>query len=93
MQINRYNARENKHRVEYDYKVGNKVILTKQTVQKYKTPYTVNVVITPCFTNGTVLLQCGVIQITYNIRRVKHYKYDTKVEDFNPNNMYDAVNI
>ena len=30
-QINRDNARENKHRVEYDYKVRDKVMLNKHT--------------------------------------------------------------
>ena len=29
--INKDNARENKHRVEYDYKVGDKVMLTNHT--------------------------------------------------------------
>ena len=50
-------------------------------------------VITPCFTKGTVTLQCGAIQITYNIRRIKPYKSDTKVDDSNVINMYDAFNI
>ena len=31
MQINRDNACENKHRVDYEYKVGDKAILTYQT--------------------------------------------------------------
>ena len=31
--------------------------------------------------------------MTYNIRLNKPFKYDTKVEDFNPKNMDDAVNI
>ena len=39
------------------------------------------------------MLQCGPIKITCNIGRIKPYKYDTKVEDFNSKNMYDAVNI
>ena len=30
-QINRDNARENKHRVEYDYKFGDKVVLNNHT--------------------------------------------------------------
>ena len=33
------------------------------------------------------MLQCGSIQITYNICRIKSYKSDTKVEYFNPKNM------
>ena len=38
-QINRYNARNNKHRVYYDYKVGDKFILAEHTAYKYETPY------------------------------------------------------
>ena len=49
--------------------------------------------ITQCFTNCTVNLQCGVIQIKFNIRRIKPNKPDTKVEDFNSKNLNDAVNI
>ena len=55
----------------------------------YKGPF----VITHCFTNGTVNLQCGAIQITYNIRHIKPYKSDTKVEDPNSKNMSDDVII
>ena len=34
-QINRDNTQENKHRVEYDYKVGDKFILANHTAYKY----------------------------------------------------------
>ena len=34
-QINRDNARKNKHRVDYDYKVRDKVILTNHIANKY----------------------------------------------------------
>ena len=37
-------------------------------------------VITQWFTNGTVNLQRGVIQLKYNIRQINPYKLDTKVE-------------
>ena len=30
---------------------------------------------------------------TYNIRCIKPYKSDTKIEDINPKNMSDDVNI
>ena len=55
----------------------------------YKGPF----LITQYFTNGTVNLQCGAIQIKYNICCIRPYKLDTKVEDFNSINMDDAVNI
>ena len=68
-------------------------MLTKHTIYKYETPYTGPFMITQCFTNGTVKLQCGAIQITYNIHHIKTYKPDTKVEDSNSIIMYDTVNI
>ena len=86
-QINRDNARENKHRVDYEYKVGDNVILTDHTAYKYETPYKGPFVIKQCFTNKTVILKYGAIQIRYNICPIKPYKYNTKVEDFNPKNM------
>ena len=39
IQINRDNARENKHRVDYNYKVGDKFMLTKHNAYKYEMPY------------------------------------------------------
>ena len=91
--INRDNSRKNRHRVDYGYKVGYNVVLTKQNAYKYETPYTGPFVITQCFTNGTVNLQYGAIQIKYNICYIKSYKLDTKVEDFNSKNMSDDVSI
>ena len=40
-----------------------------------------------------VTLQYDAIKIRHNIRRIKPYKPDTRVEDINPKNMYDDVNI
>ena len=68
-------------------------MLNKHTAYKYEIPYKIHFVITQCFTNGTVNLQCGAIQIKYNIHRIKPYKSDTKVEDLNSINMDDSVNI
>ena len=55
-QINRDNARKNRHRVDYEYKAGDKVMLTNHTSYKYETPYMVPFLITRCFTNGSVNL-------------------------------------
>ena len=63
------------------------------TLHKFETPCTRPFVITQCFTNVTVNLQCGAKQIEYNIHLIKLYKYDTNVEYINPENMYDYVNI
>ena len=92
-QINRDQTYKNKLRVDYEYKVRDKVILTYHTAYKYETPNKGPFVITQCFNNFTVNLQCGTIQVEYNIRCIKPYKSDTKVEDFNSKNMDDAINI
>ena len=48
---------------------------------------------TQCWSNGTVTLQYFPTKIRCNIRRIKPYKSDTNVEDFNPKTLYDDVNI
>ena len=55
-------------------------MITNHTAYKYEIPNKVPFVITQYFTNGTVNLQCGVVQIKYNICLNNPYKYDTKVE-------------
>ena len=64
-------------------------MITKHAAYKYEMPYKGPFVITQFFTNSTVNLQCGAIKITYNIRRIKPYKSNTKVEYYNSINMYD----
>ena len=56
-------------------------IRIKQTAYKYEWPYTGSFVITQFLNNGTVNLQCVPKKIRYDIRRIKPYKCDTKVED------------
>ena len=68
--VNKYDIHKNKLKFDYDYKVGDNVILTNQSAYKYKLPYKVTLVITQCFTNGTVNLQCGPIISMYTISRI-----------------------
>ena len=49
--------------------------------------------ITRCFTDGTVNIQYGPTQIRYNIRQIDPYKSDKNVEDINPENICDGLNI
>ena len=93
MQINRDTTQEYKYRVDYEYKVKYKVIITNHTEYKYETPYKGTFLITQCFTNGTVNLQYCATQITYNICCINPSKSDTKVGDFDSINMFDEVNI
>ena len=56
-------------------------MLTKHTAYKYEIPYTGPFVMTRCWTNVTFSLKIGAREIRYNIRRIKPYASDTKVED------------
>ena len=66
----RNTARENSRRIDYDYKVGDKVlidgILRKAESKFHKDPWT----ITTVHTNGTIRVQCGSKSERINIRRV-----------------------
>ena len=68
-------------------------MLTYHTAYKYETPCKFPFVIIQCFTNVTVILQYGLTKIRHNIRRIKPYKSDPKVEDFISKNMSDNVRI
>ena len=66
-------------------------MLTNHATNKCEAPYKGPIMITRCFTNGTVNEQYCLIQIRYNIRQIIPYKSDTNVEDINPKNMCDNV--
>jgi hypothetical protein len=77
---NRNNERENKRRIDYDYKVGDKVLVIKDGIvlrkseSKFgKEPWT----ITTVHTNGTIRVQCGTKSKRISIRRVTPYTEDT----------------
>ncbi len=68
-------ARENKQRVDYDYKIGDKVLVRKdgilrKTESRYDSePWT----ITSVHTNGTIRVEHGTKSERINIRRVTPY--------------------
>ena len=74
-QTDRNTARENKRRVDWDYKVGDKVLLEKDGILRKaetryeKDPWTVSQV----HTNGTIRIQSGTKSERLNIRRVTPY--------------------
>ena len=82
-QINEHNIRKNNKGVDHDYKSGDKVMLTNNSAYKYATPYNGTFVITQCWTNETVTLQCGPIQTRHHIHRIKPYASDTNIKDIN----------
>jgi hypothetical protein len=71
-QTDRSNIRENKKRIDYDYKVGDKVLIRKDSILRKaesiskKEPWT----ITTVHTNGTIRIQCGTKSERINNRRV-----------------------
>ncbi len=69
------NARENEGRIDYDYKVGQKVLLQKEGIlcnaesRWHKKPW----LITTIHTNGTIMVQHGNKLEWMNIQRVKPF--------------------
>ncbi len=76
------NARENKGRIDYDYKVSQKVLLRKEVILRntksrwHKKPW----LITTVHTNGTITVQRGNKLERMNIRRVKPFIEDLDKE-------------
>jgi hypothetical protein len=72
------NARENKGRIDYDYKVGQKVLLWKEGILRntesiwHRKPW----LITSVHTNGSITVQHGNKIERMNIRRVKPFEED-----------------
>jgi hypothetical protein len=72
------NARENEGRIDYDYKVGQKVLLWKEGIlcnaksRWHKKTW----LITTVHTNGTITVQHGKNIERMNIRRVKPFIED-----------------
>jgi hypothetical protein len=68
-------ARKNSKRVDHDYKVGNKVLLTQEGILcKAESPYSKQpLTITTVHTNETIRIQCGTQSERLNIRRVTHF--------------------
>ncbi len=72
------NTCENKGRIDYDYKVGQKLLLRKEGIlynaesRWHKEPR----LITSVHTNGTIMVQCRNKIERMNIRRVKPFEED-----------------
>ncbi len=72
------NAHENKGRIDYDYKVGQKVLLRKEGILHNAESiwHTRPRLITTVHTNGTITVQCGNKIHRINIWRVKPFEED-----------------
>ena len=72
--VDKDNLKENEKRIDFDYAVGQKVLLKKDGIirkleDKYDGPYT----ITDVHVNGTVRIQRGTVNERVNIRRITPY--------------------
>jgi hypothetical protein len=65
-------ARINSKQFDYDYKVGNKVLVTQEGIlRKAESPYSKEPwTIMTVHTNGTIRIQCGTQSERINIQRV-----------------------
>ncbi len=72
------NARENEGRIDYDYKVGQKVLLRKEVILGHaeSTWHKRPKLIATVYTNGTITVQCKNKIDRINIRRVKPFEED-----------------
>jgi hypothetical protein len=74
----RGNTRENQRCIDYDYKVGDKVLIAKDGILRKaeskfnKEPWTITIV----HTNGTIRVQCGTKSERINIRRFTPFTDD-----------------
>ena len=68
-------------------------MLNNNAACKHETQYKGTSVMNNCCINGTVTLKYGAIKIIHDIHRIKPYKYNTNIEDINPKNVCDDVNI
>ena len=71
--INLNNKSENSKRKEHVYQVGDKVLLSRGTENKYEAPYQGPFNILQVYDNGTVRLMVKSVAETYNIRRLMPY--------------------
>jgi hypothetical protein len=72
--VDQNNVQENKNRVDFDYRTGQKVLLRKEGIlRKAETRYEGPYVITEVHTNGTIRIQRGSWSERLNIRRVTPY--------------------
>jgi hypothetical protein len=80
-QTDRSNKRENNKRLDYDYKVGDKVLIRKDGILRKaesiwrKKQWT----ITTVHTNGTIRIQCGTKSERINIRRVTPFSEELQI--------------
>jgi hypothetical protein len=74
----RGNQRKNAEQIDYDYKIGDKVLVINEGIlRKAESAYSKNPwTITTVHTNGTIRIQCGTKTECLSIRRVEPFTDD-----------------
>ena len=72
-QINKDFNRENNTRIDYDYRVEDKVMIKYRSACKYETPFRGLYEIVQTWKNGTVTLRMVAVTHRINIRNIKPY--------------------
>ena len=74
-QTQKYNEviQEYANRINYNYRLGDKVITLTMSVYKYRTPYRGPYEIVNTWKNGTVTLRIGAVTMRINIHNIKPY--------------------
>ena len=88
--INLNNQRENAKRRKHVYNVGDLVLLTRGTENKYESPYQGPFNILKVNDNGTVCLMVKSVEDTYNIRRLIPYQSPTAANHGGECNMHNS---
>ena len=74
LSINDSNCKENKKRIQHEYKNGDKVLLQKPGIlRKVSAPYSGPYEVQRVFTNGTINIQKGAVIQRVNLRRIVPY--------------------
>ena len=77
--IEKNNARENSRRIDFDYRVGQNILIVHMDIQrKLDSPTTGPYKITDVFSNGTVCIRRGNVLERLNIRRINPYHKRTE---------------
>ena len=87
------NIHKNNKRVDTDYEVGDKLILNNHAAYKYETLSKGPFLITQCWTNGTIILQCGPTELVIIDVILSHIHLIQKLKILTLKNMYGNFNI
>ena len=86
-------ACKNSRRLDYNHKVGDKVMLNNKNAYRYETPYKGTFDITQCWTNDMVTLKCGTIKLDIIYIALNHIHLIQNLRIISLKMMYDNVNI